>query len=315
MRYSRILARTVDYFLFYTIIFAFGFGTVSNLILLCLLPLLFAPIEGLFYYLFKTTPAKWIFGIKLSKKLSLISSLKLAFKKSILVLPLLYSPLNIFFVIFYLKESKIHKNKRWNQFENTEIIFKGRKKLVRNTILSALSLFLIVFYTPTSLKEIISPYSKNKIVLENWVEVTDSRLNFSIYFPEEPKIVEKQVHVEEKNTSLNVKEYTHDAKVSYSLVSSKIPSSWTILGSNYLFKALSKPIEEHQGEIVSREFVKHGKYPAMKYLLKNSTGGQTKGALILVNTTIYKLEVTAKKKLTEKELHTASDFIDSFDVN
>ncbi len=315
MQWTRILARTIDYCVFYTLIFAFGFGNLLNIILLFLLPLLFFPLEGVCYYYFKTTPAKWIFGIHLSKKLSLLSSLKLAFKKSLLVLPLLYAPLNIFFIVFYLKESEEHKYKRWNQFEGAKIIFKKRKKLLKNAILVVLSVLFIVAYTPASFKNDFISISKSDMALDNWVEVKDSHLNFSVYFPEEPKVVEKQIHVEEQNTNLDVKEYTHDAKVSYSLVSSKIPSSWTLLGSNYLFKALSKPIEEHQGKIISKNFAAHGKHPAMKYLIKNTSGGQTKGALILVKTTIYKLEVTAKKDLSATELDIANDFIDSFDVN
>ena len=315
MRLTRILARTIDYCVFYTLILSLGFATVTNLILLSILPLLLFPLEGIFYYLFKTTPGKWIFGIELSKKISLYLSLKLAFKKSLLVLPLLYSPLNFFFISFYIKESETQKNKRWNQFEGTEIIFKKRKKLLKNAILTLLSLFLVCFYIPPSFKNDLISISKNQISLENWVEVKDTQLNFSVYFPEEPKVVEKQIHIEEKNTSLKVTEYTHDAKVSYSLLSSKIPSSWTFLGSEYLFNALSKPIEEHQGKIISKTLVKHGKHPAMNYLLENKSGGQTKGSLILVNKTIYKLEVTAKKDLSTKELNIANDFIDSFDVN
>jgi len=315
MKWTRLFARTIDYFLFYAIFILFEPTFLIKTIIFFLIPPLYAPLEGLFYYFFQTTPGKSIFGIKLSKKLPLQASLKLAFKKAFFILPLLYSPLNIFLLRYYLKESKESQSKRWDLFQGAQVVIVQRKKLFKHVILITLFSLLFFIYTPSSWKNHLILFSKSEITLTDWVEIKDSHLKFSIYFPETPTFTEKEIHVEEKDTKLDVKEYLHDAKVSYSLVSTKIPSSWTLLGSNYLFKALSKPIEEHQGMIVSKKFIKHGKHPAMNYLLKNKGGGQTKGILILVKTTIYKLEVMSKKDLSDDELHSASDFINSFDVN
>ncbi len=247
-------------------------------ILFLMLPLLFIPVETLFYSCLKTTPGNWVFGIKLSKRPS--------FKES--------------FQISCFKREKITEHKA--------------KASIKYISLFCIAITLLVNFLPKSyIVELIS-VAKQEVQLDSWVEVKDPSLNFSVYFPEKPDVEKMNVKVKEQNTTLNVTEYSHIDKVSYSLVSSKIPSSWTFLGSNYLFNSLGKAIEIHQGKITHKKIGKHGSNPCMEYLIKNHTGGETKGVLILVKRTIYKLEVKSAKKLSEKEIKLASDFISTFNI-
>lgn len=315
MKTSRIIAKLIDYTLFFTVLYGIGFSYLTMIFITASLPLLFAPVEALMLYAFKTTPGKWIKNIKLSEKRSLWKCLKFSFKKALLILPLFFAPLNLFFILFYLKESKQHSRKRWSDFEGAEIVEINRSRALKYTVLFFMILAVTFTYVPTTVKDDIYNISHQELVLKNWVEVKDTKLNFQVFFPEKPTVEKKEVEVKEQNTTLDVTEYVHLDKVSYTLQSSKIPSSWTLFGSKYLFKALTKPLEQYQGKIVKKEIKKHGSLPAMSYLLNNDGGGQTKGRLILKDKTIYKLEVTSKKNLSNDEIALAHNFIESFNVS
>ncbi|MCH9621416.1 MAG: hypothetical protein S4CHLAM20_08360 [Chlamydiia bacterium] len=317
----RILSKLIDYILFFIGIYFCGFSFLINIILFCLLPFLFAPIEAILHTLIKTTPGKWLCGITIAQNIPFFKSLKLSFKKSLLILPLFFTPLNIFFAWFYLKESEEHSKRRWSNYDGEELIFmesEGKKKntFLKSALVFMVSLSLTWTVLPNSVKNELISISKQELDLNDWVEVSDQQLNFSVYFPNDPKVENKKLEVEERDTTLEITEYTHsEKKIAYTLQSSDIPSSWTYLGSDYLFKALEKPLEEYQGKIIEKKNLKHGSHPAMAYLLKNNSGGQTQGQMILVKKTIYKLEVTSKKNLTKKEKESANNFINSFEIN
>jgi len=318
MNTRRILAKLLDYTLFFAAIYACGFPMIVNIILLALTPILFAPIEALFLSQFRTTVGKYFFSLQLTQKISLTKALKVSFKKAMLILPLLFAPLNLAFAWFYLRESEEHKTRRWSNFGDAELVYNRRSRRIRSLLVALMFVGMSYSFTPTWIKTEILQISKQELDLNEWVEVKDKKLNFSVYFPSEPKKEEKAVEVEEHNTTLDVTQYTHteSRKIAYKLQSSKIPSSWTLLGSNYLFKALSGPLEKHQGKIVKKQMLKHGgSLPAMSYLLNTTEGGQTSGRMILVKKTIYKLEVTSKSKLSKEEIELANNFINSFDIH
>lgn|GEM_PF-3312006 len=316
MRQSRFISRTIDYSIFYTLVLAFHFPYLANLLLLLATPLLFAPIEALFYYLVKTTPGKWIFGISLSKKVNLYSSFKLAFKKAFLVLPLLFSPLNIFFAIFYIRENAEFKKNRWDKFEDIRVIQNKRQGFLKFICLFLFCFSMLYNFLPDKYTKHLIDITTQEVSIDSWVKVKDDNLKFSVYFPSKPKVEEKSIEVTDQKTTLEVTEFTHSDDVNYSLVSSPIPSSWTLLGSKYLFNAMTKPLEKHQGKVVSKKMSTHRGYPSMSYLLDNNQDkGQTKGALILVKSTIYKIEVHSKKILSQEQLKLADEFINSFDIH
>ena len=311
MKKSRCFAKTFDYALFYSFFYILDFSLLLNILLVVALPVLYAPIEALLLRLFKTTPGMWIFGLSLDTKVSFKKALLTSLKKGLLVFPLLFPPLNLFIARFYLKEKGAHFAKRWQVAEGVEIEKKKRNKHLRNLVVVLCSAFILYTFTPIS----FSSLSKRAFDVESWVEVKDDHLKFSVYFPEEPKISGKKVEVKEHNTTLDVKEYHHKSHINYKLQSTKVPTTWTLLGSRYLLNALGQQIETHQGSFIESKIGKHGKYPALHYLVKNHDGGQTKGALILVKKTVYRLEVSAGKKLSKEELEISQNFIDSFSQN
>lgn len=315
MNKSRFLARALDYSLFFTLLTLLGLGLTANIIFFFSIPLLFAPVEALFYTAFKTTPGKLAFGIHLSKRLNVFHSLQLSYKKALLLLPLFFPPLNIFFAIFYLREKEEYTNKRWSEFKNVTLIQKQQRSIITYAFVILTCLSLAINFTPSSLKSKVTTFAQNELTLDSWVKVKDDNLNFSVFFPKKPKISAKQLEVKEHDTTLELTEYHHQANVSYSLTSTQVPSAWTLLGSNYLLKALGKQIDKHQGKIISQQMVKHKSYSAMSYLTQNHGGGQTKGILILVKKTVYRLEVTSKKVLSEEELKITQDFISSFNIH
>ncbi len=307
----RLLAKALDYTLFYTFLYILDFPLLVNCLLFLTLPILFAPIEAVFLSLFKTTIGKWLCGLSLSKRISIKKALTSSLKKGILTLPLFFPPLNIFFSRFYLKETAPHFEKRWQVAPDVSLIKRKRNKHLRNIAILACSAFMLHAFSPIS----YSSFTKKAFDIESWVEVKDDHLKFSVFFPEEPKISGKKLEVKEHNTTLDVKEYHHKSHVNYSLQSTKVPSTWTLLGSKYLLNALGKQIETHQGKFIESKIGKHGKHPALHYLVQNHDGGQTKGVLILIKKTVYRLEVSAKKNLSKEELEISQNFIDSFSQN
>ncbi|MCH9617113.1 MAG: hypothetical protein SP4CHLAM5_04650 [Chlamydiia bacterium] len=312
MNKSRFLARALDYTLFFSLLTLFEFGMITNILLFLGLPFLFAPVEGFCYLAFKTTPGKWIFGIHLSKRLSLFHSFKLSFKKALLVAPLFFPPLNIFFAIFYLREKAEHTQKRWSEYKAAKLTHKKRNSFVKYAFLSVACFAVIANFSPVSFTSKLSNLTKTELALDSWVKVKDDDLNFSVFFPKKPKVSESQLEVKEHDTVLDITEYHHQADVNYSLTSTQVPRAWTLLGSNYLLKTLGKQIDKHQGKIIDSKLIKHNSHSAMSYHLQNHGGGQTKGVLILVKKTVYKLEVTSKNDLSEEELKTSQNFIASF---
>jgi hypothetical protein len=315
MNKSRFLARALDYTLFFTMLTLFEFSMITNIILFLAMPLLFAPVEALCYLAFRTTPGKWVFGIHLSKRLSLFHSFKLAFKKSLLLQPLFFPPLNIFFAIFYLREKAEHTQKRWSEFKDAKLTQKKRNSIVKYAFLTVACFAAIVNFSPASLKSKFYSYTSTDLALDSWVKVKNDELNFSVFFPKKPKVSESQLEVKEHDTTLELTEYHHKANVNYSLTSTEVPRAWTLLGANYLLKTLGKQINKHQGKVISSKLMKHKSHSAMNYLLQNHNGGQTEGILILVKKTVYRLEVTSKNDLSEEELKTSQNFIASFNIH
>ena len=139
MNKSRIFAKVLDYSLFYSFILLFSSSVIFNCIGFIALPFLFAPIEAFFLKFTKGTLGQWIFGICLSKKVSFPQALKFSFKKAALIFPLMFAPLNIFFAIFYLRETQENQNKRWNI---SDTIYYNKTR--RNPFLKYCALFFLL---------------------------------------------------------------------------------------------------------------------------------------------------------------------------
>lgn len=277
MKRPRILSRVLDYTLFYSLLLTLAPTAYLAISLLVTLPLLFAPIEALFYFLFKTTPGKWICGLSLPKRATFTDSLKFAFK-------------------------------------TPELVITKKHSIVQGLCIALVIISITAHFSPTSYKAEIESIAKQELTIDNWIKVKGSDAKFSVLFPKKPKLSKKKVPVEEHKTTLDVEEYTHESNVSYSLLATKLPRTWTLLGSKYLYKAMKKELIIRQGEVINAGFIKHGTHPAMEYLLQNHTGGQTKGVLVLVGKTLYKLEVEGKKDLNATELQESEAFITSFNL-
>ena len=116
------------------------------------------------------------------------------------------------------------------------------------------------------------------------------------FFPKEPELKEIKKPIPHSAHILVYKEYTQEK---YSLGYVDLPASWVKWGSNLVFKGtLQQVISREKGTITQKQKTLHEQYPAMDYeILRN--GSKTLGRLILVGTTVYKLEV--KEESSSKE--------------
>lgn len=315
MNRSRVFAKLLDYTLFYSFILLLPISFTTAWMSFLLLPFIFAPFEALSLKVSKGTIGQRIFGICLREKVSLRSAFAYAFKKATLLFPLMIAPINLYFAYKYIKEDEAAQIKRWNLTDTLYFDKTKKHRFLKAFSLVGCILVLLFNYSPQSFKSDIVSITKQEANLKNWVEVKNKDLQFSVFFPKKPKVENKDVEVKQQNTTLNVTEYKHDDHLSYYLQSTVVPSSWTFLGSTYLFKSSAKALEKHQGKIISKKFTKHGKHPCMEYHLNNHKKGQTKGILILAGKKLYKLEIQSKKALSDTELAAGDEFISTFQVN
>ncbi len=140
-----------------------------------------------------------------------------------------------------------------------------------------------------------------------WVKLKSTELPFSACFPNTPTLKEQTQPVPNSDKTLTFHEYSND---SYSLVYVDLPKSWINWGSTIVFKGTLQQVLEHEkGTLVQKQKVQHDSFPALEYEIKRN-GDTILGRFILVNNTVYKLEMTSKEKSPEA----AETFFNTFHV-
>lgn len=127
---------------------------------------------------------------------------------------------------------------------------------------------------------------------DGWVRVGSIELPFFAFFPQQPTFTEITKSIPHSTETLLYKEYTHE---NYSLGHVDLPHNWVKWGSNLVFKGTFQQILSHQsGVLKQKRKTLHEQFPAMNYIIQRGDT-QTIGRLILVDHTLYKLEVISKK--------------------
>lgn len=326
-RLSRIVAKLLDYsWLLALLLFFIGkdnFSFFSISIAIIALPVLFIPIEAILIKLFKTTLGKIVFGISYDKHPTLSDAFSIAFKKGMLILPLFLPPFNVFFTWIYYKELKTFQISRFDEMNGCKIVSLKQSKL--KTICLVLLVATLSFFTflpDMAFTQVnkVTPYTQSFVIKcrgiglfkpSDWIEVKSDKQSFIAMFPEKPKFEMTNFDVPKSDQTLTYMEHQGGTDTTtHTIGSLELPKTWTKWGASNVLKGAIKFLAE-DATITSKEKSSHENYPALTYKLQKGDHIII-GKLVLVDSTLYKLEVDYDHMPTDEELATNVPFFTSF---
>lgn len=292
-RWPHILARLVDYSLFYFLgivvsIFLFLYEERSfYLIFACLVPLLWIPLEMVLLKIFGTTLGKALLKIKLSKDERKAISWKSAFR-------------------FARSFGKIPEGK----FQLQAGL--GRKIL---GLLVCLACVVGVFYSPQFSGKVFGRYSTTTVV--GWVNFISAEGGFKVAFPTEPVMEPKILEAPDSGRVFNYNEYLshhpYNNEESYAVSYIDLPKRWSMVSSRTILKGVLNVIIDSDSsiELIDKKLSYHNNMPSMEFRFKQA-GRELKGKLVLSGSRLYKLSVMHSTEAAETAQH--QQFLDSFDL-
>lgn len=298
-------------------------STFTQMCLLPLLPILFAPIEGLLLKVFQTTLGKAVFGLSYDRPFDLKSAMILSLKHSILILPLFLPPLNVFFAFFYIKELSQFTTNRWDDLAKEKLGVSRSGRILRSCVISFTLLLSCFTFAPkfslTQLSNITgidyfiegvnASYKSGN--LANWKKVDEKELGASAYFPSAPEFSIKKYPVPKSKDHLDLKHYKYaDAAHNYSLTYTTLPHSWTKWGSSLVLGVGINHVVDKK-TIVHKKKCKHYNFPALEYKTEKN-GKTTTGLLVLVNSTMYKVEFEQNSDIAALDSEVENGLLDAF---
>ncbi len=337
--WKRLFARLFDYSFFYLVVttalyctpfFLEDFLEIGIAALLILVPILFIPFEALLIKLFSTTPGKKLFGIKITdqngKKLTFITSLKRSISVWIKGFGCGIPILNIFCFFRFRKILKSKGSASWDQKLQIQATSKRISKvraisiaalfsLLFGTIATKQNLYEMSFTSPTS---IITQLKQGKFLLNatiKWVKFESPEGTFDINFPKKPTTETKELPIPNSKETLPYTEHccTPDEETLYSISYTTLPNSWLKWSSGLVLKGSLKVLTKNIGgtKIKSKKSAKFKKHPALHYTLIKGTQ-ETAGMLILVNATLYKIDVSYTPEKKQEVMEHLNAFLESF---
>lgn len=291
------LSRLLDYLWFISIVFfiidILNLDLFFYLFAALLLPLLFAPFEAILIKCFRTTLGKYIFGLTYNDLFTWQTAFEFSFRRALFM---------------KTKAHIIHKKHRL--FPHLTAIFTAflLSCLAISpdaTLNQACKILPFEFLQDLKIKR-----NGGGNCPEGWSKLnSDKELPFLIFFPDQPKLEETIKPIPHSTHILDYKQYTFEK---YSLGFVDLPASWVKWGSNLVFKGVLQQVLSHEkGNLIDKRKTLHEQYPAMDYKIERS-GETTLGRLVLVGTTIYKLEVVHPKDTKDNPKEEASLFFNAF---
>lgn len=329
--FLRAFARLFDYTLFYIITsFAFFISPVMipDVLHLCfglLLPMLWVPIEALCLSLFGTTPGKALLGIHIRDKEQNKPSFALAIRRSQRVC-LLGLGLGIPFINIacgYLAFRDIKRGQsRWDKDLDVYI----SKRLGKKFTATALALGVIsspmlmeefrdyVFDTGSPLfKDMVIDGDLATLTDVNWKTFKDPNTGFSIQFPVKPKKDDSELAIPNSSLPLTEVKCNPSEDIHYSVMYTTLPSKWLCYSPSLVLKGSLKYISKHmKTRIVEKSVNKFKRLPALDYVFFDGKL-ETAGKLILVGSTLYKVEVKYPYAERGKIQESLDKFLSSFE--
>lgn len=150
------------------------------------------------------------------------------------------------------------------------------------------------------------------VAAEGWVHYESDKGGFSISFPNDPKEESKQLVLPSTGKVLEYEEITtNENKAHYSISHMTIPRKWKLAGNVTLLKYALDGIVKHSPntELIDKRFITHQGHRALDFELKEE-GKTTRGRLIVVGSTMYKITVVCQAKALSKA--GAEPFLNSF---
>lgn len=332
--FSRYLARILDYSLFYglfilPLFFAqlFDHDMIHALCLLAI-PLLWIPFETLFTSILGTTPGKALFGIHVrdsnEKKLSLWASFKRALLIWVKGLGFNIPVINI--ILSMIQAVKIHSNGKTSIDESLGTHIYHKKKRSLRTVLSALllSIFSLFFVGEYELREglfaskqeLFNPKPLKRADHLKWISHKDVNGAYSIEFPGKPVVVEKKMPIPKTKDFLSISTvaYEHEG-IEYNLTYTVLPKSWLKWSSGLLLKGAVKLVAAHisHGKILKTSSQKYKQHPSIEFIFMKNNSYESSGRLVLIEDTLYKIEVTYPESKYEEVQEHINLFIQSFE--
>lgn len=324
---QRFFSKLLDYLWFWSILMILiDFFSLSLYLIVgvtLLLPLLFAPIEALAISYVGTTLGKAIFGIRYEERLPLAQSIKVSFRKAFWTLPLFVPIVNLFFAYFFILDPKKNPSMEEANLGKLKLIFKYPKRgwhLFLIVVAFILSIFCFVPDTIIDPIEKVARVEKpgffkgrsfDSISAGDWIKVERKDDLFTIFFPKEPKYQEETHDVPSSDYKLTYKEYSLSDSIDYNLGYTELPSAWTRWGSSLVLKGAIKVLAEQKGRLVYKKITTHESFPAIEYQM-NVNNSIVFGKLILVGKTLFRVEITQKKLISEEDRMQAQKFFYSF---
>ncbi len=297
--FKKFISRIIDY-LFFAFLFLFFYDidlfNIYDWILVGCLPLLWAPVEALLLYFFKTTIGKAIVGFYTPEQ-TLKESLKTSFLSAVKIQLYLIPGINL--IAFYFFSRKKSFSPFRLEFRLTPFCL---------SIFTALAV-------PLLLVEINAPKAKNMLIdwaHSHWQKMTSEDLAFTAYFPGEPVVADKELLLPTgHDVTLPYKEYRHASdEAVYSISRATLPSSWMKWRSGLILSGALKVVT-NKSRIKFKQSSTFHELPSLDYEAE-SKEGEILGKLVLVGQDLYKVEALYHGADGKEE---AVRFIESFSPN
>ncbi|MBX9923451.1 MAG: RDD family protein [Rhabdochlamydiaceae bacterium] len=289
---SSLIARGIDYCIFYllfsltSIIFPFYIEDFYYVGFALLIPLFWAPIEALLVSKTKTTPGKFLLGIRIETHLGGKLPFWIALKRS------------FFFGIRpgLIKQRKI---KIWRYF----------------VAICTFCALLGSSYFENEIAAVTTGFEKYRAV-EGWKEYTTADGRFSVIFPQDPEHETGILPVPSQNKTLSYDEFKsyQSKKVYYSVSYMELPKKWKLAGANKLLNGALDLMVEHMPatQLLGSEMTKHKNLRALDFHLSQGEE-EVKGRLILVGTTLFRLTAVYPPSLAGQLQD--REFVNSFTIH
>lgn len=288
----RILGRFCDYCLFFlglgavTLFLPFFYGPFFYYYFALAVPFLWIPVEAFLISKWTTTPGKALFGISVRNSLGYPLSFFEALKRA----------------LFFPKRPGVVFSKTIS-WKRKIFAFAASSAFVLAAIYgNVLSLWSV------GLEKGLSP--------DRWIQYSSSDVGFKISFPTNPEQESKEFVLPNSDKVLNYDEFTsaEKGKISYTLNRMELPRKWRLAGNTTLLKGVLDVLVMHtkDAQLLEKQFTFHQGYRALDFRTRQGEM-ETKGRLIIVSGTLYKLTIDYPASLAEEVL--GNPFIDSFEIN
>lgn len=318
---KRTIAKLLDYTLLLAIIvgtasfFSIFFSPVQLILAILAISLLWIPFDIFCLSLFKTTPGKYLLGISLKEKLGIGKLIKASFTAAVKSLSLFIPFFNLFAA--------------WVLIKNEPLVpchFVQKKRRISGLMLGwILSLGIVtstaLFFEldgPSSVEIKVGERFRKKL---SWVTFNDPNGSWKAEFPKSPLLRDQLLQLpSEEQSEVNLKEHffsDQDSRIEYTITSIDIPPDLLSWGPNLVLKGSLKIVTKNipGARVMSKKSFRYQDNPSLHYYLDQNGEEERMGRLILIDGTIYKLEVRYPKEIREEIEQELFKFVNSFSAS